>query len=138
MAECTTSLRVRYCECDPMGVAHHGSYPAWLEMARTEMLREQGRTYAQMEADGLFLVVTKLELQYRRPARYDDVLDIRVRLASTTRVKLVHEYAVILKARTLTENSPSAAGDVLVTGSTTLACVGRDGRPTPLPDWLQG
>ncbi len=138
MAECTTSLRVRYCECDPMGVAHHGSYPAWLEMARTEMLRQQGRTYAQMEADGLFLVVTKLELQYRRPARYDDVLDIRVKLASTTRVKLVHEYAVILKERSLTEHSPSATGDVLVTGSTTLACVGRDGRPTPLPEWLQG
>ncbi|TVS05975.1 MAG: acyl-CoA thioesterase [Phycisphaerales bacterium] len=138
MAEFTTSLRVRYCECDPMGVAHHGSFPAWLEEARTEMLRGQGRTYAQMEADGLFLVVTKLELQYRRPARYDDVLDIRVKLASTTRVKLVHDYAVILKERSLTENSPSVKGDVLVTGSTTLACVGRDGKLTALPEWLQG
>ena len=79
-------FRVRYAECDPMNVAHHASYAPWLEMGRTELLRQGKVSYAELEQAGVFLVVTKLELRYRRP--------------------------------------------------TELACVGRDGRPTPLPGWL--
>jgi acyl-CoA thioester hydrolase len=142
-----TTLRVRYCECDPMGVAHHAAYAPWLEMSRTELLRSRGLTYAAMEAQGAFLVVTKLLVNYRRPVRYDDLLEVRVRLVpSTSRVKLEHEYDLVLielgdahtSATTINHSHTRHAGDILATAATTLACVDRDGRVCALPEWLAG
>nr|HRJ50973.1 acyl-CoA thioesterase [Phycisphaerales bacterium] len=86
----TTTLRVRYCECDPMGVAHHSAYAPWLEMGRTELLRTAGVSYARLEAGGTFLVVVLLELTFRRPALYDDVLEIRTGVRPGGRVKIEH------------------------------------------------
>lgn len=130
-------VRVRYCECDPMGVAHHASFVPWLEMGRTELLRHSGVSYAQLEAAGVFLVVTKLDLRFRRPARYDDVLEVRTRFVGGSRVKLRHEYEIAViepgdgAAGRLTDN-----GGVLAAGSTELACVGTEGRIRELPPWL--
>lgn len=134
----TIQLRVRYCECDPMGVAHHASFAPWLEMGRTELLRVGGVSYDQLERAGTFLVVAKLDISFRRPARYDDVLDIHTTVTRATRVKIVHDYQVRLVARTDCDVDAvrSLAQDLLVTASTTLACVDRDGRPQPLPEWL--
>lgn len=134
------TLRVRYCECDPMGVAHHAAFVPWLEMARTELLRDCGVTYAQLEAAGVFLVVAKLDVRYRRPGRYDDLLAIRTRVTRASRVKLVHEYEVRLLERTDTDVGAmrGQGEDLLVVASTTLACVGADARPRHLPDWLAG
>lgn len=127
------TVRVRYCECDPMGVAHHASFIPWLEMARTELLRDCGVTYAQLESAGVFLVVTRLDVRYRRPARYDDLLEITTHVTNAGHVKLMHEYEV-----RLLERNGTPAGEVLVVASTTLACVDGDGRPQPLPAWLAG
>src|SRR5689334_8444124 len=88
-------LRVRYCECDPFGVACHGSYPAWLEIARTEMLRGSGITYRQMEEAGVFLVIARLEISYRRPVRYDDEIEVRTSVTGGSRVKLEHTYEIV-------------------------------------------
>ncbi|MEY5033287.1 MAG: Acyl-CoA thioester hydrolase YbgC, partial [Planctomycetota bacterium] len=60
-------VRVRYPECDPMGVVHHAVYPIWFEMGRTEMLRAAGGSYRDMEAAGVFLAVVRLEVRFRRP-----------------------------------------------------------------------
>lgn len=129
-------VRVRYDECDPMGVAHHAAYVPWLEIARTELLRGTGVTYADLERSGVFLVVTRLECRYRRPARYDDVIDVRVRVTGAGRVHIDHEYELVLAS---SGNGDSRrAGDRLTTAATTLVCVGRDGRPAALPDWLAG
>lgn len=118
-----------------MGVAHHASFVPWLEMARTEALRQSGRTYAQMEALGTFLVVTRLEVGYRRPARYDDVLRISCRARIAGRARLGHEYLV-----ELVEPGDGQTGRVsdqpLATAKTELACVDATGRPTPMPQWL--
>jgi acyl-CoA thioester hydrolase len=128
-------LRVRYSECDPMGVAHHGSYAAWLELGRTGLLRDAGRSYAQMEADGVFLVITKMELRYRRPIRYDDVIEVRTRVAGVSPVRLRHAYEVVLVERGDADPSrPVPADGVLAVGSTELACVDGDGRPRALPE----
>jgi acyl-CoA thioester hydrolase len=132
-------VRVRYCECDPMGVAHHAAYVPWLELGRTELLRDTGVTYAQLEAAGVFLVIVRLECSFRRPAFYDDLVEVRTRVASASRVKIRHEYEV-LRA----EANPAAAdggrigpaGEVLLTASSLLACVDRTGRPAALPEWL--
>ncbi|MBX3322358.1 MAG: acyl-CoA thioesterase [Phycisphaeraceae bacterium] len=136
----STIVRVRYCECDPMGVAHHASYVPWLEMARTELLRGVGVTYAHMERSGAFLVVTKLELRYRRPIRYDDQVEIRARVVGGSRIKIRHEYEIVLIERLGVEpdrTDPAVPLDGVCTiGSSELACVGADGRPRELPDWL--
>ncbi len=124
------TLRVRYSECDPMGIAHHTVYPIWFEEGRTEMLRASGVTYAMLEPAGILLAVTRLELKYRLPARYDDVLTLRTRVTGGGRARIDHAYE-LYKAEA--DGSPGA---LLCTGESTLACLGRDGRPRPLPEWL--
>jgi len=131
-------VRVRYCECDPMGVAHHAAFVPWLEMGRTELLRGCGVTYAELEQAGVFLVVAKLDARYRRPARYDDLLEIRTRVTQATRVKIVHAYEVRVLERSGEDVGElrNHGEDLLVAATTTLACVDRDGRPQALPGWL--
>jgi len=69
-------IRVRYCECDPMGVAHHSVFAVWFEMGRTELLRQTGQAYRDLEAEGVLLAVVSLQVKFRLPARYDDVLTL--------------------------------------------------------------
>lgn len=118
-------IRPRYCECDPMGVAHHSAYPIWFEIGRTELLRACGQSYADVEREGAFLAVTRLEVSYRRPARYDESLDLETSLVDVGHVKIEHAYRLLRE------------GELLATGATTLACLGRDGRPRALPPALQ-
>lgn len=119
------TFRVRYPECDPMGVAHHAAYPVWFELGRTELCRESGISYREIEAAGAFLAVTALNVRYRRPARYDDLVRLRTVLARRTHVKLEHTYELLHD------------GILLATGATTLACLDGDGRPKALPDILR-
>lgn len=119
-----------------MGVAHHASYIPWLEIGRTELLRQGGMSYAQLEAGGLLLVIVKLDVRYRRSARYDDLVEIRTRWTGGSRVKILHEYEVhVLEPGTPT---PEFSPFVAVAASTTLGCVDRSGRIRELPDWLVG
>ena len=115
-------IRVRYQECDPMNVAHHSVYAVWLEIARTELLRRRGSTYRDLEAAGVFLVVAKMSLRYRRPALYDDQLLIEVTSLPTAGVKLQHTYRVLRD------------GELLASAETTLACVDTDGKLRPVPE----
>lgn len=117
-------VRVRYPECDPMGVVHHTVYPVWFEMGRTEMLRAAGGNYRDLEAAGVFLAVVRLESRYRRPARYDDLLRVRTTLRAAGPVKIEHTYEVF------------RGGELLAEGSTTLACLDHEGRARPIPDSL--
>jgi len=120
-----TTIRVRYAETDQMGLLHHANYLVYFEQARTELLRSRGLSYKDMEAQGYFLVIIKAEVRYRRPARYDDVLTIRTTVARMTGAKIEHDYEV------------TCAGVLVAEGATTLACVNREGRPQPLPDFLR-
>ena len=117
-------LRVRYPECDPMGFVHHAVYPVWLEMGRTEMLRASGGDYRALEESGVFLAVVRLELRYRRPARYDDLVRVRTSLLAAGPVKIEHAYSLY------------RGEELLVEGQTTLACLDRDGRARPIPTEL--
>ena len=126
-----------------MRVAHHSSCIAWLEEARTEMLRGSGVSYAQLEAAGVFLVVASLEVGYRRPIRYDDVIAIEVEASAMGRARLRHDYRLVLLERDGAapdaQSDPSVPLDgVCVRATTVLACVGADGRPRPMPGWLAG
>lgn len=118
-------IRVRYAETDRMGLLHHANYLVYFEQARTELLRDQGATYRDMEDQGFLLVLTKVEVRYKRPARYDDVLTIRTHVERVTSVRIDHRYEVFRD------------GELLAEGSSTLACVDRTGRPQGLPEFLR-
>lgn len=129
-----------------MGVAHHAAYVPWLEIGRTELLRTSGISYAQLEAEGVFLVIVKLEMSYRRPILYDDVIEVRTRVAKAGRVKIEHEYDLVLlersqasqTGRSASMSSASSIGDTVASGRTVLASVATDGQVRELPDWLVG
>src|SRR3954466_10775820 len=89
-----TQIRVRYAETDRMGLLHHANYLVYFEQARTELLRDAGFTYRDLEDQGYLLVLTKFEIRYRRPARYDDLLTIKTKVVRTTMVRIDHSYEV--------------------------------------------
>jgi acyl-CoA thioester hydrolase len=120
------SFRVRYPECDPMGVVHHSVFFHYFEMGRVELLRANGVSYAQLEQQGVLFVVVKVECKYKAPARYDDELTLLTKVARQTPVRIDHEY--ILRR-----------GDtVLAEAKTTIACVDRAGVIQEIPAQLGG
>lgn len=121
---CEITVRVRYAEADPMGYLHHATYFEYFEMGRTELLRQAGSRYRDLEAAGFLFVVFAVQAKYHRPARYDDELIVRTILERVTRARIDHRYEV------------HRDGLLLCEASTTLACVGRDGRPTGIPEEL--
>ena len=122
----TTRLRVRYTEVDAMGYLHHSRYLQYFEIGRVELLRGNGVRYADLEREGTFAVVVRAEVTYKQPARYDDEVDLTTIETRRTHVKIEHEYA--MRRDKL----------LLATGKTTIACVGRDGRPMKLPPSFGG
>ena len=115
------TLRVRYTEVDAMGYLHHSRFLQYFEIGRVELLRAGGVAYADLEKAGIFFVVIKAEVNYKRPARYDDEVELTTTEVRRTHVKIEHEYAL------------KCGGLLLATGKTAIACVGRDGRPREIP-----
>lgn len=109
-----------------MGLLHHANYLVYFEQARTDLLRSLGSNYKDLEDQGFYLVITKIDVQYKRPAHYDDVLTIRTTVTRTSLVRLEHQYEVLRG-----ENS-----ELIATGSSTLACVNTEGKIQPMPNWL--
>ena len=120
-------IRVRYVECDPMGVVHHSVYPVWFEMGRTEMLRACGGSYRAMEEAGAFLVVADLSIKFRVPARYDDELTLETHLLEGGRARIRHGYRLLRSAGTDDH-------DTIATATTTIACVNATGALQAIPD----
>lgn len=117
--------RVRYRECDPMGVVYHTHYLDHFEVARTEALRACGLAYKALEDAGVLMMVVDASLQYHRPAHYDDVLEITATFTDTAGPRLPIAYAV------------RRAGEprVLVSGRVVLCCVDRATmRPIATPE----
>jgi acyl-CoA thioester hydrolase len=123
----SSQIRVRYAETDQMGVAWHGGYFAWFEVGRTDYLRERGCTYRDLEAQGLRLPVIEARAEYRTPARYDDVLEIRTRLTEVRGARVSFTYEV----------HRGDGPDPIATGFTCHAALDATGRPRRLPEELQ-
>lgn len=100
--------RVRYRECDPMGVVYHAHYIDYFEAARTEALREMGLAYKELEARGIIMPVVDLAVQYKRPAHYDDLLDVVTTFEEVPRVRIPIYYTVYRDD----EAEPLASGHV--------------------------
>lgn len=87
-----TRVRVRYKETDQMGIAHHGNYIVWFEVARTDLCRDAGFSYREIEQRGLILVVTEIGCSYRAPFRYDDTVVIETGISRAASRSLTFSY----------------------------------------------
>src|SRR5207244_4095707 len=117
-------IRVRDPEVDGMGFPQHSRYLQYFEMGRVELLRSLGHSYAELERQGVFFVVTKAEISYKAPARYDDELTLITRVVRQTHGRYDHVYEL-------------KRGDVLLAeGKTTIACVDREGELRQIPESL--
>lgn len=122
-------LRVHYKETDQMKVVHHANYVSWFEIGRTEMMREAGVAYGDMENVGLLLPVLDLDIKYKKPAHYDECIAIYTKVTQFSPVRLEFKYEVRrieneLCSSGTTHMDPSGdkqadqTGDLLATGKT--------------------
>lgn len=101
MKKTLTQIRVRYAETDQMGVVYYGNYALYLEQGRTEWLRELGFSYKWMEANNIHLPVVHLSLDYKLPARYDDLLTVETTLKKMPSVKIEFYYEIYNESKQL-------------------------------------
>jgi acyl-CoA thioester hydrolase len=119
---CDLSIRVRYPESDPMGYLHHAKFFEYFEMGRIELLRRAGFSYRDLESDGVFFAVVRIECRFRSPGRFDDELTLTTRIDRMTRARIDHVYEL------------RRGTTVLCDANSTIACIDRDGRLQPIPD----
>jgi acyl-CoA thioester hydrolase len=116
--------RVRYRECDPMGVVYHTHYLDFFEVGRTEALRDVGIRSRDLEDEGIIMPVVEVEVQYHGPARYDDLLLVDVHFEKPPTVRVPIDYTV----------RRDGEDKVLATGHTTLCFMDAERRrPTRAP-----
>jgi acyl-CoA thioester hydrolase len=118
----TTNIRVRYAETDAMGIVHHAVYPIWMELGRSDLLRDLGQSYSDWEAQGIQLGVGELRVKYRVPARYDELVTVRSRVLEAGRRKVSFAYEI------------TRDGVRLAEGETHHMVMGPDGRNRILPE----
>ena len=121
-----TSLRVRYGETDQMGFAYYGVYAQYYEVGRVELLRSLGISYKEIESLGFYLPVVNLNINYKKPAFYDDELTINATIRAIPSAKMIFDY------ETFNKN-----GDLLNTGEVMLVCVNKEnGKACSPPDLI--
>jgi acyl-CoA thioester hydrolase len=117
------NVRVRYAETDRMGYVYYGNYATYFEVARVEALRELGVTYKSLEDQGVLLPVRHFSIEYKRPAHYDDLLNIQTSIQLQSPTSLLFHY------------STYRLDEMLNTAQTTLVFVdAASGRPMRCPD----
>jgi acyl-CoA thioester hydrolase len=118
------TVRVRYAETDQMGVVYHANYFVWFEVGRVELMRALGVEYKRMEIeDDCQIVVADAHCRYHHPARYDEQLRVRTRIAESRNRVIRFSYELFR----------DAGGQLLATGETTHIICGRNGKPKLLP-----
>ncbi len=118
-------IRVIYGDTDQMGVVYYANYLRFFEAARNEFIRAKGLRYRDIEAEhGLLLPVVEVAVQYKHPARYDDLVTVEISLTEVRRASARFGYRIL------------RGEELLVTGHTVHACVGLDGRVQRMPEDL--
>ena len=118
-----TFARVNDSETDQMGVVYHARYAVWLDVARTEYLRQAGMSYRELEALGFFLVVGDLSMRYHHPARYDDPVRVRCWVRELASRRVTFGYRL----------THAETGALLVTAETKMLSLNHQFEPTRLP-----
>ena len=122
-----TQLRVCYADTDKMGFAYYGNYPKYYEIARVEAFRALDYPYKEMEDSGVGMPVLDLLIKYHKPAKYDDLLTIKVSIPEMPRARIKFEYKVI-----------NEACELINTGETVLAFMHLNtGKPVKMPERLK-
>ena len=124
MAPSLSRVRVRYAETDQMGIVYYANYFVWFEVGRTDLLRQAGWSYREMEIEGFSLPVIEAHCEYRQPAKYDDDIDVQTTGTLVSPVRVRFDYDVLA----------AATSTRLVTGYTIHATLDRNGRPCRLPE----
>jgi acyl-CoA thioester hydrolase len=119
-------FRVRYAETDQMGVVYHANYLVWCEMARTELIRVGGSSYAELEKRGILLAVADASIRYHAAARYDDLIRARAWIEAVRSRSVTFGYSIVR----LLEGEEA---ERLATARTMLVALGPDSRPRKLP-----
>jgi len=121
-----TNIRVRYGETDQMGYVYYGNYAQFFEVGRVEWLRALGVSYKSLEESGIMLPVIQLNINYMKPAKYDDLLTITTTLTKKPLVKIEFDFEV------RNENN-----DLLTTGFTSLVFMDmKKNKPIKAPEYL--
>ena len=119
-------IRVRYGETDQMSYAYHGNYAQYFEMGRTEWLRELGISYKNMEESGIMLPVISLNINFFKPAKYDDLLTLKTTLVKKPAARIEFEYEI-----------HNEQNELLTKGFSTFVFVNMStNRPTRIPDYI--
>lgn len=122
-----TQIRVRYGETDKMGYCYYGNYPLYYEQARSDVFRECGCSYAELEKNGFMMPVISLNINYKKPAFYDDLITVKVYVKQKPTVRMTFEYECF-----------NQNGELLNSGETVLCFVNKKtGRPSMPPDFFQ-
>ncbi len=125
MKNFSMQIKVRYCETDQMGLVHHGSYVNYFEEARISWISNLGFSYSEMEKSGIILPVSKLNINYLRPAYFENDLVVNVELAELPTSRLIFNYTITNK------------DEVVVTGTTVLAFLNKETKkPVRCPDYM--
>jgi acyl-CoA thioester hydrolase len=116
-----TTVRVTYRDTDQMGHVYYANHLVWFEIGRTELVRQMGVSYREMEETlGIFLPVVSVQINYRAPARYDDLIEIQTRVAKLSHVGIEFRYRIIRREE---------QDEVLIAeGTSRHAFLGRDGK----------
>jgi acyl-CoA thioester hydrolase len=122
----TITLRVNYSETDQMGVVYHANYLIWFDRARTELMRETGVTYRELEQQGVYLAVSEVKVRYRAAARYDDLVQVRCWVRDLASRRVIFGYAV----------ERAATAELLATGETALVSLTHQHTLTRIPDYV--
>jgi acyl-CoA thioester hydrolase len=121
-----TNFRVRYSETDQMRVVYHGNYAQYFEVGRVEWLRNKGVSYKWMEENGIMLPVVSLTMNYKKPARYDELLTLKTIMVKQSSVKIEFDYELYNEKQ-----------ELLTTGSSILVFVNmKTGKPMAPPNYL--
>ena len=122
-----TKIRVRYAETDKMGFVYYGNYPAYYEVARVEGFRALGFPYKEMEDAGIGMPVLTLQVKYHGPAKYDDLLTIKLMIPEMPRARMRFLYEI-----------RNEAGELVNSGETILAFMNMEtGRPVKMPERMK-
>jgi acyl-CoA thioester hydrolase len=113
-------LRVRYGECDPQGIVFNANYLMYFDVAFTELWREAVGPWQQMVEQGIDAVVAHAELDFRAPARFDDVLALQARVVRLGRTALVtridamreQQLLVSMRLRHVCVSAPSSGKEI--------------------------
>jgi acyl-CoA thioester hydrolase len=122
--ESAIEFRVRYAETDQMGVVYHANYLIWCEIGRTDLIRQLGTSYAELEREGVALAVIDASVRYHSAARYDNLIRVRTVLTDVRSRTVTFDYRI----------EDATTGVRLASASTTLVSLNGEGKLVALPD----